>query len=247
MRLDDHVVIVTGGARGIGAGGVRLLAERAAAVVIADVLSDDGAALARELGPRASFVEHDVRSSDSWDGLIDRTKEEYGSVSGLINCAGVIEWNVPILELSQERYQRVIDVNQLGTFLGMKAAAPDIAERGGGSIVNISSTAGLVGYWGIAAYVASKFAVRGMSKAAAIEFGPLGIRVNSVHPGNVATAMTADLPAPDDQPIPRQAEPRELAEMLAFLISDASSYVTGAEFVVDGGHLVGKTVVAEEH
>lgn len=241
-RVADKVVIVTGGSRGIGAACVRRLVQEGARVVIADVLEAEGKALADELGDRASYVALDVTSEDGWERAIAEAEAAFGPVSGLVNNAGIVHVD-PIEQHSEADYRRVIDVNQVGVFLGMKAAIPSLRRASaagvGGSIVNISSTGGLIAYSRIIGYVASKWAVRGMTKTAAQELGPDNIRVNSVHPGFTRSEMTANSARSHEgaqhQPLARQAEAVEIANLVLFLISDESSYSTGSEFVADGG------------
>jgi 3alpha(or 20beta)-hydroxysteroid dehydrogenase len=241
-RVADKVVIVTGGSRGIGAACVRRLVEEGARVVIADVLEAEGKALADELGERASYVALDVTSEDGWEQVVAAAEATFGPVSGLVNNAGIVHVD-PIESHSEADYRRVIDVNQVGVFLGMKAAIPSLRRASaagvGGSIVNISSTGGLIAYSRIVGYVASKWAVRGMTKTAAQELGPDNIRVNSVHPGFTRSEMTATSARSHEgakhQPLARQAEAVEIANLVLFLISDESSYSTGSEFVADGG------------
>ncbi|MFE6859223.1 SDR family oxidoreductase [Nocardia sp. NPDC057668] len=237
-RVSTKNVIVTGGARGMGAAFARKLAAEGAAVVITDVLVAEGAALAAELGDRALFLPLDVTDEAAWNDVVAQAESAFGPVSGLVNNAGIVHVD-PIDKLAEADYRRVIDVNQVGVFLGMKAVIGSMRAGGVGSIVNISSTGGLIGYSNILGYVASKWAVRGMSKTAAQEFAADNVRVNSVHPGIVATEMVA---ASDrsksiaaNQPIARPGTPEELANLVLFLISDESSYSTGAEFIADGG------------
>jgi 3alpha(or 20beta)-hydroxysteroid dehydrogenase len=239
-RADGKVVVVTGGARGLGASHARRLVAEGAKVVIGDVLVKEGRALAEELGARnALFVELDVTSEVSWKAAVARTEEVCGKVTGLVNNAGLVH-RCPIEELTEADYRRVIDVNEIGVFLGMKAVLPSMRAAGGGSIVNISSLCGIIAFPYILSYTASKWAVRGMTKAAAQEFAPYNIRVNSVHPGVVATEMTADSERSHEtvkrQPIQREAQPAEISNMVLYLLSDEASYSTGSEFVVDGGY-----------
>jgi 3alpha(or 20beta)-hydroxysteroid dehydrogenase len=239
-RADGKVVVVTGGARGLGAAHARRLVAEGAKVVIGDVLVKEGEALAEELGAQnALFVELDVTTEVSWQAAVARTEEVCGKVTGLVNNAGLVH-RCPIEELTEADYRRVIDVNEIGVFLGMKAVLPSMRAAGGGSIVNISSLCGIIAFPYILSYTASKWAVRGMTKAAAQEFAPYNIRVNSVHPGVVATEMTADSERSHEtvkrQPIQREAQPAEISNMVLYLLSDEASYSTGSEFVVDGGY-----------
>ncbi|WP_141013033.1 SDR family oxidoreductase [Nocardioides sambongensis] len=234
-------VIVTGGARGIGAACVRRLVADGASVVIGDLLADEGRALADELGEAAAFTTLDVTSEASWRDAVAFAETTYGGpVTGLVNNAGVVHVDA-IDELDEQDFRRVIDVNQVGVFLGMKAVIPGMKAAGTGSIVNISSVGGIIAFSNILGYVASKWAVRGMTKTAAQELGPHGVRCNSVHPGVIATEMTADSDRShgmaDKACIPREGKPQEIAAMVRFLLSEESSYATGAEFVVDGGYL----------
>ncbi|EKX62745.1 glucose 1-dehydrogenase [Streptomyces ipomoeae] len=238
-RLSDRVAIVTGGVGGIGAAVVRLLASEGAAVVIADVREEEGADLAAELGGRARHVYLDVSDEAGWRQAVDEAERELGPVSVLVNNAGVTAWG-PMEEQRLDSFRRVIDINLQGPWLGMRAVAPSLRRAGGGVIVNISSLAGLTAYAGIGAYAASKWGLRGLTKAAALELAPDRVRVCSVHPGAIRTPMTAGF---DDsyvsgQPIPRFGEPEEVARMVLFIIADAT-FSTGSEFVLDGGVLAG--------
>ncbi len=246
-RLDGKVALVTGSARGMGAAFVRRFVDEGAEVVIADVLDDDGAALAAELGDAACYVHHDVTSEASWDEAVRATIEHFGKLNVLLNNAGVLMWS-PMHKVSLEDYMKVINVNQVGCFLGMKAAIRPMREAGGGSIVNTSSTSGIEGMAGVISYAASKFAVRGMTKTAAIELGRFGIRVNAVLPGGINTQMGNPFAREGEEleqdykknPIPRIGVPEEVAGMMVFLASDESSFCTGGDFVVDGGYTIGK-------
>ncbi|APB00864.1 3(or 17)-beta-hydroxysteroid dehydrogenase [Nocardia seriolae] len=237
-RVDSKVVIVTGGARGMGAAFARKLAAEGARVVITDVLTEAGQAVAAEIGDAARFFPLDVTDEAAWNDVVARAEAAFGPISGLVNNAGIVHVD-PIEKLTEADYRKVIDVNQIGVFLGMKVVIGSMRRAGVGSIVNISSTGGLIGCSNILGYVASKWAVRGMSKMAAQEFAADNVRVNSVHPGIVATEMVASSDRSANiaanQPIARPASPEELANLVLFLISDDSSYSTGSEFVADGG------------
>jgi 3alpha(or 20beta)-hydroxysteroid dehydrogenase len=249
-RLDGKVALVTGGARGQGEAEVRMFVAEGASVVFGDVLDDDGAALAKDVGERSAYVNHDVRSEERWAEVVAETERRFGGLDILVNNAGVLHFGPVTHELSFDDYRRVIEINQFGTFLGMRAAIPAMLRRGGGSIVNISSTNGFRGYGGTVAYGASKFAIRGMTKTVALEYGAANIRVNSIHPGGIDTPMTrgADLGGmtAEEQDaqyagmaIPRAGRPDEVAKLALFLASEDSSYCTGAEFIIDGGTLAG--------
>jgi 3alpha(or 20beta)-hydroxysteroid dehydrogenase len=249
-KLDGKVALVTGGARGQGEADVRLFLEEGAAVVFGDVLDEQGEALAKELGDRALYVHQDVRDEARWSEVVAEAERRFGGLDVLVNNAGVLHFGPPTHELSFEDYRRVVEINQFGTFLGMRAAIPAMLRRNGGSIINISSTNGFRAYGGTIAYGASKFAIRGMTKTVALEYGAANIRVNSIHPGGIDTPMTrgADLGGitPEDQAalyanfaIPRPGRADEVAKLALFLASDDSSYCTGAEFIIDGGTLAG--------
>ncbi|WP_029896739.1 SDR family NAD(P)-dependent oxidoreductase [Nocardia brasiliensis] len=231
--------IVTGGARGIGAAIVRALAKENIAVVVADLLEREGTELARSLGPNVMFQRLDVTDKSMWRDVIDQTAATFGPLAILVNNAGILDFG-SIEDESPAMFRHVVEVNLYGSWLGMHMAVPHLRAGGGGVIVNISSTAGLVGYAGIGGYVASKWGLRGLTKAAAIELGPDDIRVCSVHPGPIHTPMTAGL---DEsmaaaQPLARFGEPDEVAAMVRFLITEAT-FSTGSEFVLDGGATAG--------
>jgi 3alpha(or 20beta)-hydroxysteroid dehydrogenase len=212
-----------------------------ASVVITDVLAQEGRAVARDLGEASCFIEHDVSASEEWTQVVTCAEQAFGPVSVLVNNAAIV-LKGSIETLSEADFRRVADVNLMGVFLGMKAVVPSMQRAGKGSIINMSSIAAIVAWPDNVAYVASKWAVRGITKAAALDLAPHGIRVNSVHPGLVDTAMTAEIAATDPmlraQPIARKGRPEELAQLVVFLASDESSYSTGAEFVADGGYTV---------
>jgi 3alpha(or 20beta)-hydroxysteroid dehydrogenase len=238
-RLDGKVALISGAASGMGAAEARMFAEEGARVLVCDIQEERGAAVAAAIGPEAAFVRLDVTSEPSWWQAVDAAVSRFGKLDVLVNNAGIFRRGT-IEDTTLEQYMQTVMVNQVGVFLGMRAALPAM-RRQGGSMVNISSTSGLVGSRTSCAYTASKFAVRGMTKSAAQEFAPLGIRVNSVHPGSIKTEMTRAL-APEMlkmlegiTPLGRQGRPEEVAGLVLWLASDASTYCTGAEFVADGG------------
>jgi 3alpha(or 20beta)-hydroxysteroid dehydrogenase len=241
-RLAGKVALVTGSARGQGEAEARLFAAEDASVMLSDLLDELGAKVAADIGDAAAFCHHDVTREDDWAHVVAATIERFGRIDVLVNNAGVFRV-VPMLQTSVELYRHVTDVNQLGVFLGMKAVAPKMIEQGtGGSIVNISSVAGLMGASTAFAYGASKWAVRGMTKAAARELAPHRIRVNSVHPGIVATEMLDEFGSSavraqllERIPLGEESGPEEIAKMVLFLASDDSRHATGQEFVIDGG------------
>lgn len=235
-------ILVTGGARGIGAATARLLAGQGASVMITDVLDDEGTALAGELGAPARYRRLDVSSEADWNAAVDAAEQAFGGLNALFNNAGILGFG-KIDETAPDDFRRILDINVTGCYLGMRACAPALRRAGGGVIVNCSSTAGLQGYGGLAAYVTSKWALRGMNKAAALDLAPDGVRVLSLHPGPIRTPMT-DALADDTasaQPIPRFGEPDEVARMVRFMVCEAS-YSTGSEFVIDGGAVTGQVL-----
>lgn len=238
----DLKILITGGARGIGAATARLLASQGASVMITDVLDEEGQALARDLGAPARYRRLDVTSEADWQDAVTATEEALGGLNALFNNAGILNFGT-IHETDPDAFRRVLEINVTGCFLGMRACAPALERAGGGVIVNCSSTAGLQGYGGLAAYVTSKWALRGVNKAAALDLAPSGIRVLSLHPGPIRTPMTDSLP--DDvagaQPIARFGEPEEVARMVRFMLCEAS-YSTGSEFVIDGGAVTGQVL-----
>jgi 3alpha(or 20beta)-hydroxysteroid dehydrogenase len=241
-RLDGKVAIISGGARGQGAAEARLFAAEGAKVVVGDVLDDEGAAVAAEIGDAALYVHLDVTDEAQWAAAVKATEEAFGPVSVLINNAGILHFQSRP-KTTLEDFERVMRVNVTGVFLGMKAVTASMVEAGGGSIVNVSSTAGLQGLPYLGAYVASKWAVRGLSKTAAIDLGQKGIRVNSVHPGGIDTPMVAgtsgDAPFYKRLPVSRMGSPEEVAAAVLFLASDEASYIAGAELAIDGGATCG--------
>jgi len=224
----------------MGAVEAALLADAGARVVVADVLDDLGRVTAEALGPAGHFVHLDVTSEAEWTAAVAQAEAAFGPLSILVNNAGIVEGG-PLEQMPPEVFRRVLEVNLVGTFLGIQAAVPSLRRAGGGSIVNISSTAGLAGYPNLGAYVASKFGVRGLTKVAALELARDGIRVNSVHPAPIDTPMTAGMDesaVTGRQPIARFGTPEEVARMVLFIVTEAT-YSTGSEFVVDGGLLTG--------
>jgi len=241
-RLEGKVAIITGAARGQGAVEARLFVEEGAKVVVADVLDAEAEAVAKELGDAAVFVHLDVSQPDQWQAAVATAEETFGKVDVLVNNAGILHFSA-IENMAVEDYMRVVSVNQLGTFLGMQSVIAPMRRAGGGSIVNISSIEGILAMGGTIAYASTKFAIRGMTKVAALELGRDGIRVNSVHPGTIRTPMTDPMgditPIGKIIPLRRVGESEDVASVVLFLASDDAGYCSGAEFVVDGGVLAG--------
>lgn len=238
-RLKNKVAIITGGARGMGASHVRLFASEGAKVVFTDLNEEQGRILEKEIGANVKFIKQDVTDAASWEKVVEDTEKIFGQVNILVNNAG-ISINKPLLEITEDEYRKIVDINQVSVFLGTKAVAASMKKSGNGSIVNISSMNGLVG--GAIGYTDTKFAVRGMTKAAAIQLSPLGIRVNSVHPGVIETPMVTEGDSYEvikklskQIPIRRMAKSEEVSNLVLYLASDESSYSTGSEFVIDGG------------
>ncbi len=245
-RLDDHVAIITGAAGGQGRAQAEAFVREGARVVIADVLGEAGRALAEDLGPAAVAVELDVTSEADWSRALERCREVFGDPSILVNNAGVIRYG-NVLDASVEDFRAVFDVNVLGTLRGIQAVAPSMVARGRGSIVNVSSAQGLAPLPGISAYCTAKFGVTGLTRSAALELGPSGVRVNSVHPGSMNHTMAGQGGAAEDKrnaflkrmPLGRGGELDETAMMVLFVASDEASYATGGAFVSDGGMIAG--------
>ena len=246
-RLDGKVALITGGARGMGKAHVRHFVAEGAQVVFGDVRDDKGNYVASGLGPeRCRYVHHDVTSEADWAAAVQTAIETFGKLDVLVNNAGILQF-ASIADMPLADFKRVLDVNAGGCWLGMKSVIEPMTKAGRGSIVNISSIEGFTGASGLSAYSASKFAVRGMTKAAARELGQYGIRVNSVHPGAVLTPMvleSADSGKDGEaflkaMPLGRFAEPVEISRLVGWLASDEASYCTGAEFLADGGILSG--------
>ena len=266
-RLDGKIAVITGGARGMGETEARLFVAEGARVVVADVLDAEGQAVVADLGPAAAYRHLDVTDEGQWRALLADTVDRFGSPDVLVNNAGILRSGT-VLETDLATFHEVLDINLVGPFLGMKTVGAAMVEAGHGSIVNISSIGGMVGMSMIGAYVASKWGLRGLTKSAAIELGPQGVRVNSLHPGGVATPMVdavidpmSEPPPPGQtdpdpvlaardenssaQPIPRIGRPIEIARLALFLASDESSFCTGMEFVADGGSVAGQDLSAQ--
>ena len=241
--LAGRVAIVTGGARGIGAAVAHAFVAHGARVVVADVLDPEGKDLAHALGDAAAFVHLDVTDPEAWRLAVVQAESTFGPVTDLVNNAGVVEF-ASIEASTDATFRRVLDVDLVGAFYGMRAVLPSMRRAGGGEIVNVSSTAGLTGYAGIAGYVAAKWGLRGLTKAAALEFAADRIRVCSVHPGPIRTPMTAGMGEESvaGQPIERFGDPEEVARMVLFVAADAT-FSTGSEFVLDGGSTAGIAAV----
>lgn len=247
--LAGKVAIISGGARGIGGGVARMFVERGAKVVIADMLEAEGEALAAELGDdRAVFQHLDVTDEDTWASTVALAQDRFGRLDSLVNCAGILITDA-IMTFDRAAFDRVLQVNLTGTFLGIKHAAQAMIAAGGGSITNLSSTEGLQGSNSMGAYAASKWGVRGLTKVAAIELGAHAIRVNSIHPGPINTPMVNPEGKPVQSltqlsllarmPISRIADPSEVAGLCAYLASDLAAFVTAAEITIDGGLTTG--------
>ncbi|ABM13805.1 MULTISPECIES: glucose 1-dehydrogenase [Mycolicibacterium] len=238
-RVDGKVALISGGAQGMGAADARALIAEGAKVVIGDILDDKGKALADEINAETPdsirYVHLDVTQADQWEAAVATAVDAFGKLNVLVNNAGTVALG-QIGQFDMAKWQKVIDVNLTGTFLGMQASVEAMKTAGGGSIINISSIEGLRGAVMVHPYVASKWAVRGLTKSAALELGSHNIRVNSVHPGFIRTPMTKHFP--DNMlriPLGRPGQPEEVATFVVFLASDESRYATGAEFVMDGG------------
>jgi 3alpha(or 20beta)-hydroxysteroid dehydrogenase len=242
-RLRGKVALITGAGGGIGTATARRFAEQGASLLLTDADAASAQKIAAELGDGALAREHDVSSEEGWNATIAWTLEKHGRIDVLVNNAGVF-LAAPLTETTLEDFRRVLDVNVTGVFLGMRAVAPAMSERGAGSIVNLSSLAGLTGGPYLTAYSASKWAVRGMTKVAAKELARFHVRVNSLHPGQIDTDMNTRqrerTPELIDKlikgiPLGRIGEPQEVADAAVYLASDESAYVTGSELVIDGG------------
>jgi 3alpha(or 20beta)-hydroxysteroid dehydrogenase len=255
-RFDNQTVLITGGTGGQGSSHVRAFHAEGANVVIGDIDAQRGATLADELGARARFAHLDVTDQNSWALAMLAAESAFGALNVIVNNAGVQNPPATIEDTDQATWSRILDVNLTGTFLGIRAAAPALRRAGGGAIVNIASTMGLGGTAHYAPYVASKWAVRGLTHTAALELGRDRIRVNTIHPGVIATpfihepaagavAAIADHYSPEPFAIPRLGEPSDVTRLLLFLTSSEASFITGSEYVIDGGLLLGPALQAE--
>lgn len=243
-RLDGKVAIITGAAQGMGAEHCRQFVREGAKVVLTDIDEPRAEALAAELGANALFCKQDVTSSAGWKAVVAEAEAKFGPVTVLVNNAGIVGSVSPCADMEDDEYLRICAINQTSVFLGMKHVIPSMKKAGGGSIVNISSISGIVAIYGTpnVAYAASKFAMRGLTKQAAIEYGGDNIRVNSVHPGYIRTAMMTEALTPDQivvasasVPIKRVGEAADVANLVVYLASDESGFTTGTEHVIDGG------------
>jgi len=252
-RLEGKVAIVTGAARGLGEAIARRLADEGASVLLADVSDESGQAVADEIGPQVAYRRLDVRRADDWAAAVDDATQRFGTVTTLVNNAAILRF-APLCALTEADARDVFETNQLGPFLGIQAVVPVMEAAGGGSIVNISSVDGLHGMAGTGAYGPTKWALRGLTRVAAVELGPLGIRVNTIFPGGMATAMSmpaslSEVPLKpveevvDGWPLRRMGEVTEVAGAVAFLASDDASFCTGAELSVDGGATAGPALL----
>ncbi len=242
-QLEGKRIIITGAAQGMGAVHARLFVEAGARVVLTDLQVEAGEKLANELGKSARFVPQDVTKESDWESVVGAARKHFGGIDGLVNNAA-IWWTKPVVEEDRERFRKMLDVNVIGTWLGIRAVVPAMREAGGGSIVNLSSIAGTRGIPEHGAYGASKWAVRGLSKVAASELGQWNIRVNTVHPGAVEGTGMFLVPESEfdtlfqAQPLRRPGRKEEISGLVMFLLSDQSSFITGHEHVVDGGRTV---------
>ena len=244
MRLKDKIAIITGAARGMGAEHCRRFIAEGASVVLTDINEEDGKRLEAELGADTLFVRHDVGSEADWVRVVKRAEDRFGPVTVLVNNAGIIGPIAKAAELQADDFETVCRINQTSVFLGTKHVIPSMIRAGGGSIVNISSISGIVAIYGTpnVAYAASKFAVRGITKQVAVEYGDQGIRANSVHPGYIRTPMMTDALDPEQikiasgsVPIKRVGEVEDVANLVVFLASDEAGFITGSEYIIDGG------------
>lgn len=243
-RLDGKIALITGGAMGMGAAHARAFVAEGASVMIADIAEDIGRELAESLGDRAGFVRLDVTDAEQWRSAVAETVSRFGGLSVLVNNAGIFQAG-PLLELTRAQWDRTLAINLTSAFLGIQAALPELQRSGLASVINVSSTAGIESYGGQAAYSASKWGLRGLTRSAALDLAADGIRVNSIHPGGVATPLVEafrPLSAEDTvgSTLSRFARPEEISGLVVFLASDEASFITGAEYVIDGGITAGQ-------
>jgi 3alpha(or 20beta)-hydroxysteroid dehydrogenase len=246
-QLDGKVVVVTGSAQGMGRRHVERCVADGARVVATDVREDPGRAVVDQLGDAAVFVSHDVTDEAGWDRVMATAADRFGRLDGLVNNAAIYSGTSPIEDVSIEDFERHLRVNVVGTFWGVKKAVAPMRAAGGGSIVNISSMAGMVGLPGFTTYGTTKWAVRGLTKITAAELGPYGIRVNSVHPGGIAETGMYPTPQTDEEravryaaiPLRRAGTVDDVSSLIIHLLSDHSAYITGVEHVIDGGSSLG--------
>ncbi|MCP2138470.1 3alpha(or 20beta)-hydroxysteroid dehydrogenase [Rhizobium sp. SLBN-94] len=240
MDVNGKVVMITGAGQGMGADEAVAFAAAGAQVVLADVSDDKVQALAKEIGEDKAVAVHlDVRSTEDWSRAVTTATERFGRIDALINNAGILRFT-PVEQCTDEEWELVTSINLTGTFKGIRAVVPSMKAAGGGSIINISSTAGLKAFGTVPAYVTSKFGVRGLTKAAALDLTQYNIRVNSIHPGNIETPMIEGLYQEYKHvPMKRAGRPKEISKLALFLASDASSFCTGSEFIADGGETAG--------
>jgi 3alpha(or 20beta)-hydroxysteroid dehydrogenase len=248
QRLQGKTAIITGGAQGMGAVTAELFVANGANVVIGDILEDKGQALADKLGSQAKFIKLDVTNEENWQQAV-KAAESFGPLTTLVNNAGILVFKA-IKDMPTSEYANLLNINLVGAYTGIRAVIEPMQKAGGGSIINISSIDGLQAKNSLAAYASSKWGMRGLTKASALELGPHGIRVNTVHPGGIHTAMGNQEDIDDenmnvfykDQAIPRVGKPIEVARMTLFLATDEASYSTGSEFMVDGGWNAGMRI-----
>ena len=245
-RLSGKIALISGGARGMGASHARAIVEHGGRVVIGDLLDDEGTALADELGENAVYVHLDVTSAEDWAAAVDLAETTFGGLNVLVNNAGIVNFG-DLTEYTTQQWDLIIAINLTGPFLGITAARDALVASAPSSIVNISSTAGLIGAAALHGYTASKFGLRGITKSVAMELGGFNVRANSIHPGVIRTPMTDGLALGDQLgALHRIGEPGEVSNLVVYLASDESSFQTGAEFVIDGGETAGTHAVEQE-
>lgn len=237
-KLDNKVALVSGGARGMGAAHAREIVAQGGAVVIGDVLDEEGIALAEEIGTQARYIHLDVTSESDWAAAVALAVGAFGRLNVLVNNAGICTMG-SIESFTLDDWNRIISINLTGQFLGIRAATPALTEAAPASIINISSTAGMEGISGLHGYAASKFAIRGLTRCIAIELAGRKIRANTICPGTIATPMNEGLDVSGFNPMNRKADPKEVSNLVVFLASDDSSFISGSDIIIDGGELAG--------